>query len=180
MAGILINYNYSNDMELLDIVLNLYARTELKVDLAYKERMILREYILNGYSTKTKKSLITSLFLCKESDDKDKADKLKAFNHVFKTALKNLDEVNKYLQENEVEDKKEKFLKEYDSVRKKRASSNLTALNYTLKKKGFLNPHPTNQRLKVVNPELLNLRKQFLETEDTKICMIVNFKNASK
>lgn len=178
MAGILVNYNYANDMELLDIVLNLYARTELKVDLAYKERMILREYILNGYNQKTKKSLITSLFLCKESDAKDKADKLKAFNQVFKTNLKSLEEVDKYLNENDVEDKREKFLKEYDNVRKKRASSNLTALNYTLKKKGFLNLHPTNQRLKVVNPELLNLRKQFLETTDEKICLIVNFKKS--
>jgi hypothetical protein len=176
MAGTLIDYTYSNDMELIDIVLNLYARTELRTNLAYKERMILREYILNGYNPRTKRSLIMSLFLCKESDNKDKADKLKAFNSVFGTKLKNLEEVDIYLKENDVEVGKERFLKEYDKVRKKRAASNLTALNYTLKAKGFLNNHPTNQRLKVVNPELIKLKNQFLDTSDERVCLIVNFK----
>jgi hypothetical protein len=110
MAGTLIDYTYSNDMELIDIVLNLYARTELRTNLAYKERMILREYILNGYNPRTKRSLIMSLFLCKESDNKDKADKLKAFNSVFGTKLKNLEEVDIYLKENDVEVGKERFL----------------------------------------------------------------------
>ncbi len=175
MAGVLINYGFNNDIELLDMVLILYAKTELRVELSYKERTILREYILNGYNTKTKKSLVTTLFLCKESDKKDKADKLKAFNTVFETSLKNLEQVDKYISEHDVSDKKERFFKAYDDVRKKRASSNLNALNYTLKQKGFLEVHKTNQRLKIVSDRFLELKRQLVDTTDEKICMIINF-----
>lgn len=176
MAGLVVTYDYTNDIELLDIVLQLYAKTVLKVELSNKEHCALIEYILNGYSPQTKKSLIQSLFLAKEND----ADKIKAFNKVFKTTLKTINEINNYISENEASDKKEEFLKEYKKQKFKRASLNLNQINHTLKEKGFLNVHPTNQKLKVVTDKLLVLNKNFLKTaKEEKLCLIIDFKNQS-
>lgn len=52
---------------------------------------------------------------------------------------------------------------------------NLNTLNCNLQKKGFLKPHPTNQRLKTLSEELLALKNVFLETDNTKRLFIVNF-----
>lgn len=180
MAGLVVNYTYNNDIELLDIVLQLYAKTELRVDLSRNEHSILREYILHGYSDKTKKSLLSSLFLAKETDKKDEQDKIKAFNKVFETTFKKIEEINEFISKGVEEGQKEKFLKEYKKERHKRASSNLNAINYTLKQKGFLKPHPTNQRLKIVADKLLILNQSFLNTKaDEKLCLIIDFKNLS-
>ena len=42
-------------------MLSVYSLTALKKPLSDRERQVLREYILNGYSTKTKKALKISL-----------------------------------------------------------------------------------------------------------------------
>lgn len=180
MAGLVVKYQYSNDMELLDIVLQLYAKTELKVDLSHKEHCILREYLTHGYSEKTKKSLIQSLFLPNGTDKKDEQDKIKAFNRVFSTQFKVVTEINEFISKGVEDGKKEEFLKEYKKERYKRASSNLNVINYTLKEKGFLEPHPTNQRLKIVAKKLLILNENFLNTnKDEKLCLIIDFQNQS-
>jgi hypothetical protein len=95
-----------NSIELLDTVLRLYSITVLKTDLSLKQRTVLREYILNGYSLQTKKSLMITLNI---------------------------------------------------------KGTNLNTINFNLKKKGLLIPHPTNQRLKIVNEELYQIKKEFLE-----------------
>jgi hypothetical protein len=84
----------------------LYSITVLKTDLSLKQRTVLREYILNGYSLQTKKSLMITLNI---------------------------------------------------------KGTNLNTINFNLKKKGLLIPHPTNQRLKIVNEELYQIKKEFLE-----------------
>ena len=45
---------------------------------------------------------------------------------------------------------------------------NLNTLNCNLQKKGFLIPHTKNQRLKMINEDLLNLKRVFLESEKEK------------
>lgn len=180
MAGLVVTYDYSNDIELLDIVLQLYAKTVLKTELSNKEHCALREYILNGYSVQTKKNLIQSFFLSKETEEKNDVDKIKAFNKVFKTNFNTLDKINTYISENNTEDKKQQFLQEYKKQKFKRASLNLNVINHTLKQKGFLNVHPTNQRLKVVSDKLLILNKNFLgNVKEEKLCLIIDFKNQS-
>ena len=56
-----VDFQYSNTIELLDTMLSVYSLTALKKPLSDRERQVLREYILNGYSTKTKKALKISL-----------------------------------------------------------------------------------------------------------------------
>jgi hypothetical protein len=56
-----VDFQYSNTIELLDTMLSVYSLTALKKPLSDRERQVLREYILNGFSTKTKKALKISL-----------------------------------------------------------------------------------------------------------------------
>lgn len=114
-AAYLSNYAYENDIELLDIVMNIFSITVLKENLSYKERTVLREYMINGYSSNTKKAIRLSL-LIKET--------------------------------------------------------NLNTLNCTLQKKGFLKPHPTNQRLKLLNDDLIKIRDLFLGDAGRKLFVV--------
>lgn len=114
-----VDYAFSNNTSLLDTVMDIFSRTVLKKELSFRERTVLREYILNGYSNKTKTSIKLSLNINPE---------------------------------------------------------NLNTLNCTLQKKGFLKPHPNNQRMKVVNEELLNLKTVFIDNPGRK-CFLVNFVN---
>ena len=52
---------------------------------------------------------------------------------------------------------------------------NLTSINYSLKQKGFLINHPTNQRLKLLNTELKKLRDTFIKSPQRKM-FLVEFK----
>ena len=104
-----VDFQYSNNIELLDTMLSVYSLTALKKPLSDRERQVLREYILNGYSSKTKKALKLSL------------------------------KIN---------------------------DSNLNTLNYKLKEKGFLLPHPTNQKLKELNKDLNELKRVFMSEDD--------------
>jgi len=115
-----VDFNFENDVDLLDIVLSLFSKSVLKEEISNKERTVLREYILNGYSSQTKASLRLSLGI---------------------------------------------------------KPSNLNTLNHTLKKKGFLLPHQTNQRLKVVNEQLMNLKNVFLDNDGQKVFLINFLKN---
>lgn len=113
-----VDFQYSNNIELLDTVLSIYSISALKKPISDREREVLREYILNGYSNKTKKAL--------------------------KIALKIKD-------------------------------SNLNTLNYKLKEKGFLLPHPTNQKLKELNKDLSEIKRVFMsEDENLKKLLIIN------
>lgn len=112
-----VDFKYSNNIELLDTMLSVYSITALKQPLSDRERQVLREYILNGYSIKTKRALRLSL-------------KIK--------------------------------------------TSNLNTLNYKLKVKGFLIPHPTNQKSKELNKDLEEIRKVFLSEDEGKKIMLVN------
>lgn len=113
-----VDFQYSNSIELLDTMLSIYSLTALKKPLSDRERQVLREYILNGYSSKTKKALKISL------------------------------KIN---------------------------DSNLNTLNYKLKQKGFLIPHPTNQKEKKLNKDLAEIKRVFLsEEKDIRKLMIIN------
>lgn len=108
---------YSNDMDLLDYAMSIFGITVLKKPLTKKDSIILRSYLLNGYSTSTKEGIKLDL---------------------------NMNSVA------------------------------LNARNCILQKKGFLRPHPTNQKLKIVNPQLLELREAFLNDKERKM-FIVSF-----
>lgn len=112
-----VDFKFHNDVDLLDVVLSLFSKSVLREEITNKERTVLREYLLNGYSSNTKASLRLSL----------------GIKH-----------------------------------------SNLNTLNYTLKEKGFLLPHPTNQRLKIVNEQLMNLKNVFLNNDGQKV-FLINF-----
>jgi hypothetical protein len=120
MIAYKVDYKYKNDVELLDIVMTIFSRTVLEEELSNKERVVLREYIVNGYSRETKKAIRL-------------AEKMK--------------------------------------------DANLNTLNYHLQKKGFLKPHPKNQRLKLLNEELLELRDCFMKESKDKKAFIINFIN---
>lgn len=99
-----VDYKYSNDIELMEMVLTLYAKTVYGKNISGKETTVLRNYMLKGYSKRTKKSICSDL-------------KIKP--------------------------------------------SNLDTLNYTLKNKGFLHPHPTNQQEKLLDSGLEKLKEAF-------------------
>lgn len=56
-----VDFKYSNNIELLDTMLSVYSITYLKTPLSYREKEVLREYIINGFSSKTKKAIKASL-----------------------------------------------------------------------------------------------------------------------
>ncbi len=114
-AAYVANFNYENDIELLDIVMNIFSTSVLKENLSYKERTVLREYMLHGYSSNTKKAIRLSLSI---------------------------------------------------------KETNLNTLNCTLQKKGFLKPHPTNQRLKLLNDGLIKIRDLFLGENERKMFIV--------
>ena len=117
-AAYIAPFHFENDVELLDVVMSLFSRSVLKKEISYKEKIVLREYMINGYSSNTKKAIRLSL---------------------------NIKETN------------------------------LNTLNCTLQKKGFLRPHPTNQRLKLLNDDLIKIRDMFLGDAGRKL-FVVEFK----
>lgn len=117
MIAYKVDFKYENDVDLLEVVMSIFSKTVLREELSNKERTVLREYIVNGYSKQTKNSIKLSLSM------KD---------------------------------------------------ANLNTLNYHLQKKGFLKPHPKNQRLKLLNEELLELRDCFINGTGKKM-YIINF-----
>ncbi len=114
-AAYIAPFDFTNDIELLDVVMSLFSRSVLKKEISYKEKIVLREYMINGYSSNTKKAIRLSL---------------------------NIKETN------------------------------LNTLNCTLQKKGFLKPHPTNQRLKLLNDDLLKIRDMFLGDASRKMFVV--------
>jgi hypothetical protein len=61
MKGYKVDFKYENDIELLDTLLYIYTKSVLKKDLSEKRRIILREYLINGYTDITKKSICMNL-----------------------------------------------------------------------------------------------------------------------
>lgn len=112
-----VDFKYRNEVSLLDAVIDIFSKTVLNKELSFRERTVLREYILNGYSSTTKKALKISLGI---------------------------------------------------------TSENINTLNCTLQKKGFLKQHDGNHRNKVVNDDLMNLKKVFIENQNKK-CFLINF-----
>lgn len=62
-----VDFKFENDVQLLDIVMDIFSRTHLNTQLSHKERTVLREYIMNGYSLTTKKSIRMSLQITAEN-----------------------------------------------------------------------------------------------------------------
>lgn len=52
-------------------------------------------------------------------------------------------------------------------------SKNLNTINYSLQKKGILNHHPTNQKLKILNADLEKL-KEFIEKDNKNKLLILS------
>lgn len=109
------DYTSSNETELMATILSIYSLTALKKPLPRREIEVIREYMLHGYSIKTKKAIRIGLRI------KD---------------------------------------------------SNLNTINYKLQKKGLLLPHPQNQKLKILNKDLTDLREVFLNSK--KKCYLIN------
>jgi len=110
-------------VEIIDKVLNIFSILDLGGSLGEplspRELVVIRDYILHGYSLETKRGIMLNLGI---------------------------------------------------------KSSNLDQINHKLKIKGFLEPHKTNQRKKVVNKELLNLKEVFMDGEIENRMFIINFK----
>lgn len=115
MPAYLVDFKYKNDIEVLDAALYVYSKTVLKNELSEKRRIILREYLLYGYTEQTKDGICRNL---------------------------NMDR------------------------------RNLNTQNHNLQKMGFLKPHPTTQKLKLVSEDLLRLKETVLSTEGKKVIMI--------
>lgn len=108
-----------NRVEMIDTVLIIFANTVLNETLSPREIIVLRDYLLNGYSTQTKKALRLTLGI---------------------------------------------------------TNSNLDQINHKLKKKGFLEAHKTNERQKVPNQKLLDLKDVFIDSEVDNRVFLINFK----
>lgn len=67
MAGFKVDYKYKNDIDLLDTVMYLFSKTVLRTELSDKERLILRAYLLHGYSKQTKKSICLDIGMTAEN-----------------------------------------------------------------------------------------------------------------
>jgi hypothetical protein len=104
-------YIYGNDLELLNLVVNIYAIVELGETLTNKQRVVLRSYLKTGYNDVTKRAIMLE----------NKMD------------AKYIDQVN-----------------------------------FILTKKGFLEKHPTNYRMKVVTKRLIDLKQRFLSKDPDK------------
>lgn len=109
-----------NKVEMIDKVLIIFASVVLNETISNKEMTVLRDYLLNGYSTQTKKALRLTL------------------------NIKN---------------------------------THLDQINHKLKKKGFLEAHKTNERHKVLNKKLLELKSVFIDSEVENKVFLINFKN---
>lgn len=57
-------------------------------------------------------------------------------------------------------------------VNLKMTVGNLNTTNHVLQKTGLLLPHPTNQTLKLLNPDLKKLEQAFLESKQKKVFLI--------
>lgn len=179
MAVVKIPYEYKNDLDLIDVVLQIYYISHLKKPLSYKEHCCLREYLLYGYSERTKKSLITTLFMPDKTDKKDKKCKILAFNSVFKTDFKTSEELDKFISNNTITRQQALEISEaYTAICLKKGSENLNVINYSLKNKGLLVNHPTNQRLKLVSQKLLTLKENLMDKNNMQ-CLLIDFKKAS-
>lgn len=171
--------NYKNDVDALDTMIYVYSKTALKQELSSSEKTIIREYILYGYSTKTKNSLLLTLFAKTPSEMKENADRVKAFNFVFKKDVSNIKSVNELIGKEKSQKLISDYEEKYRKVKKARATCNLNTLNCGLQKKGFLRPDLNNQRMKRLNDDLLNIKEVFMSREHKKICLI-DFKKDGK
>lgn len=179
MAVVKLPYGYKTDLDLIDVVLQIYYITHLDKPLSRKEHCCLREYLLYGYSERTKKSLIMTLFMPDKRDKKDVKCKLLAFNKVFETDFTTTKELDQYISENPITRQKALEMSEaYTAICLKKGSENLNVINHSLKNKGLLITHPTNQRLKLVSPKLLTLKDNIIDKNNMQ-CLLIDFKKAS-
>lgn len=117
MKAVKFDYKYDNDIDLLDTAISVFAITQLNQRITKQEKVILREYIVNGCSETTDKGLLLTLKITDE---------------------------------------------------------HLRVIRSTLGKKGFLKPHPHNQRLKLLNEDLLDIKEALLDNKGKKL-LIINF-----
>ena len=112
-------FTYSNDVELLNLVIHIFSLVELRETLTETQNVILRSYLKSGYNETTKRAIKLEM-------DMD---------------AKHLDQ-----------------------------------LNFILTKKGFLEKHPTNYRMKVINKKLIELKNRVLAQEKDKKAVFYTIK----
>ncbi len=117
MVAYKVDFKPNDSLDFYDMLLSIYSLTVLKDPLKTKERIILRYYLLYGYSKETKDMIVLDMGIKR---------------------------------------------------------SNLNTSNYDLQKRGFLKPHPTNQRSKLISKELLELKDTFTNKESDKKLFILN------
>ena len=62
-------YTYTTDIELLNVVINIFSSVVLKNSLTSREKLVLRSYLKNGYSTTTKESIRSDLKISSKNLD---------------------------------------------------------------------------------------------------------------
>jgi hypothetical protein len=108
-----------NNVEMIDMVLTIFANTVLNERISLREITVLRDYLINGYNAQTKKALRLTLDI---------------------------------------------------------TSQHLDQINHQLKKKGFLESHKNNERQKILNKKLLDLKGVFIDSEVDNKVFLINFK----
>jgi len=67
MSAFKSDYTYNSDLQILDVVMYLFSKTVLKKELSPKQLVILREYLLNGYTPKVKDNICLNLGMNKQN-----------------------------------------------------------------------------------------------------------------
>lgn len=116
-------FTYSNDIELLNFVIQIYSLSELGEELTKTQNLVLRSYLRSGYTSTTKRAIM---------------------------------------------------------LENKMDAKHLDQINFVLTKKGFLEKHPTNYRMKVVNNKLIELKTRVLAQEKDKKAVFYTIKLEKK
>lgn len=62
-----VDFKFNNDVDLLDTVIYLFAKTVLKEEVCLRERQVLKEYMISGYSKNTDRGIKIDLGITKEN-----------------------------------------------------------------------------------------------------------------
>lgn len=66
MKTLKIDFEYKNKIDLFETVITVFAATQLREDISKREKVVLREYIVNGYNEVSWNVIMTTLSIDKK------------------------------------------------------------------------------------------------------------------